>query len=207
MEYVRIVRALALSTLAIPSNETTTTFHLLHPSTKVDLPPFCQWFPFKNQGYFRLGNIYFHFSMFATSFIYWFFKYDVWTFMKLFCPRLLYEWLSIFFWGMWAHCSRSYFHICTTFAYKIITTNCGKIYQWHLAHHEWKCHLLTYHPHTRHSFQKYIHGIFYFSPIWCGDMGWMWDNGPWWHTPKLLNKLKCESKLNMAKEWRVGNTF
>jgi hypothetical protein len=38
-------------------------------------------------------------------------------------------------------------------------------------------------------------------------MGWMWDNGPWWHTPKLLNKLKCESKLNMAKEWRVGNTF
>jgi len=40
MEYVQIMHALALNTLTIPSNETTTTLHLLHPSTKVDLPPF-----------------------------------------------------------------------------------------------------------------------------------------------------------------------
>jgi hypothetical protein len=49
MEYVQIVRALALNTLTIPSNETTTTLQLLHPSTKVDLPPFVSDFHLKTK--------------------------------------------------------------------------------------------------------------------------------------------------------------
>jgi hypothetical protein len=40
MEYVQIVNALAFNALIVPSNETTTTFHLFHPSTKVGLPIF-----------------------------------------------------------------------------------------------------------------------------------------------------------------------
>jgi hypothetical protein len=34
------MHALAPSILAIPFDNTTTTFHLLHPLAKVDLPPF-----------------------------------------------------------------------------------------------------------------------------------------------------------------------
>ncbi len=35
------------------------------------------------------------------------FRYGIWIFMKLFCPKWFCEWLRPLFWGMWAHCSRS----------------------------------------------------------------------------------------------------
>jgi hypothetical protein len=51
-------------------------------------------------GYFRLKNIYLCFGLFAMSFFRWPFGYGVWSFMRLFCPRWLCEWLQLFFWSI-----------------------------------------------------------------------------------------------------------
>jgi len=39
-KYAQVMQALVLSILMVLFNEITMTFHLLHPSIKVDLPPF-----------------------------------------------------------------------------------------------------------------------------------------------------------------------
>jgi hypothetical protein len=46
-EYARVVCALALNTLAAPSNETMAILHLFHPLAEVDLPSFVDDFHLK----------------------------------------------------------------------------------------------------------------------------------------------------------------
>jgi hypothetical protein len=67
------------------------------PISKSQPPPFCKWFSSKNGCYFKLGGFYFCFGMFIMSFILQSFKYGVWGFTRLFCPRWFFEWLPIFF--------------------------------------------------------------------------------------------------------------
>ncbi len=57
---------------------------------------FWRWFPSSNKGYFRLGGIYLCFGLFTTSFFWWPFRYGVWMFTKLFCPKWFCEWFLTF---------------------------------------------------------------------------------------------------------------
>ncbi len=96
-EYVWTICAWTPNTFVAPSDETPSPF----PSTCCGwFPPFHWWYPTWNGGYFRFINIYFCFGLFTTSFFLWPFTYDIWTFMRLFCPRWLCEWFRPFFWSI-----------------------------------------------------------------------------------------------------------
>ncbi len=113
-EYTWARSALVLSTLLVPSDETTS----LLPSRSICwawYPPLHWWFPSWNGGYFRLGGIYFCLGSFTMSFFRWPFGYGLWTCMKLFCPTWFCEWFWFLCQGMWAHCSRSYSTFNITF--------------------------------------------------------------------------------------------
>jgi hypothetical protein len=100
-------------------------------------PPFHWWFPSWNEGYVRLGGIYFYLNLFTMSFFWWPFGYGVWTFMKLFCPRWFYEYLWLLCQCMWAHCLRSYSTFNITFSFSIPTLNIGEVVWKHMSHHDW----------------------------------------------------------------------
>jgi hypothetical protein len=90
-------------------------------------PHFCWWFLSWNICYFRLEGIYFCFDSFTMSLFLWPFRYGVWTFTRLFCPKWFYKWFWHLFQGMWAHCLRSCSAFNVVFILCVLTLNVGKI--------------------------------------------------------------------------------
>jgi hypothetical protein len=79
-------------------------------------PPFRWWFPSLDESYFKLGGIYLCLGLFTILFFRWPLRYDVWTFMRLFCPKWFCEWFQLLFRNMWAHYLRS----CSTFNFTFV---------------------------------------------------------------------------------------
>ncbi len=130
------MRALISNTLTTPYDETTRILCLLRPLAEVDLPPFVDDFHHNYRSYFRSENIYLYLGSFTMSFLWWPFKYGVWTFTTLFCPRWFCKWLRHFFQGMWAHCSKSCSTISIMFVFCISTPSIGEIVLKHTSHHD-----------------------------------------------------------------------
>jgi hypothetical protein len=152
--------ALVLSILMLMFNEATITFHFLHPSIKVDLPPFVDDFHSKTKGCIRLKNIYFCFNTFTMSLLCHYFQYGLWTFTLLFYSWWLCKWLWTSFFryvNMW---SCSPIHISFFWKNKLITFDPSWLERWSI---NW---LFT---HLPFSLKIHLWNIFVFT------------NLVWWH--------------------------
>ncbi len=109
---------------------------------------------------FRLRGICLCLGLFTTFFLRWLFRYGVWAFMRLFCPKWFCKWLRTIFWGMWTHCLKSCFTFNIVFASYISTFNVGEIIFCHVPSQSMRCDLSFSCLYFSYSKKGYFHGAF-----------------------------------------------